>query len=543
MLSSKNKLYIIFIPLLALLTLLQGCFPAAIPEAPVRPVVSEEPPEETFAPDDTYENETSTGQRGRFTLRYDPEGSLNPITGMNSNNILLCSLLYESLFTLDGNLGLEPQLCANWTHEGYAIYEIEILPGIAMNDGSTLTADDVAYTLSQAAIRGRYVNRLKNIDKITTDGDLVVSIKLKTANRRFLYLLDIPIIKYGSIDAAIPPGTGPYVLTGSEVVRLQRAISYRDYDDLPLTVIYLRECGDDEEAELFEDGAISLLWDDPSGTYDKRLNRTRESRYYDTTALQFIGFNTRSVALKEPDVRRAIGCAIDREYITTVIMPGQSLKSSLALSPAYEYYDPQWAAPAQDIQVEMSALLDRAGLQDFDNDSYLEYPDGLGGFFKFTLDFIVNNENAYKVRAAHLIAESMRQTGLDVKVRELTWDNFTNALNSGNFDMYYGETAVSADFDLSALVLPEGNLNYGKTGNPDFKQYIADFLAAETPDDECLAAKRLCDKILWDAPFVPILYKRYAVYSPLGAISGAAPSQSGVFRNINEWSIDASMLR
>ena len=535
--SKRIVFRIVILALLSVALLLQGCFHEPAPDTP--PPESDSPPDVEPTPNDPV---ITANRRGVFTLRYDPDSTVNPITGVNSNNILLSSLLYEGLFSLDGALNPEPVLCETWSVEDNLIYTFNIKPGVAVSDGSFLDANDIIYTLTQASQHGRFVNRLKNIDKITSESELSVTIKLKSPNRRFIRLLDIPVIKSGSINDRIPPGTGPYVFPGAEALRLTRFPDYRDSSDLPVASIQLRVCGDDEAAELFEDGQLSLLWDDPCDTYEIRLNRVHEKRYYDTTALQFIGFNTRSTALKEADVRRAIGCAIDREYITGEIMQGQALVATYALSPSYNLYSDLWTRDNIDSQFELSALLNRAGLEDYDDDSFLEYPNGSGGYTKFSLDFIVNSENQYKVRAANLIAGTLMQTGINVTVRELAWDSFTSALQSGNFDMYYGEVVLSADFDLSALLLPGSPLNYGKTGSSDYAPLIADFLSAPSAAEEQIAAKALCDMVLFDAPFVPILYKKYAVYTPMGAISGAAPSQSGVFRNISDWTIDLTIL-
>jgi len=518
---------------------LQGCMFSDVPAAET-PSPSETPQLES--PPSAPTQVSSPAKIGKFTLRYDPKSALNPITSTSTDNILLSSLLYESLFILDGNLNVEPLLCESWSTDDDYTYSFVIKSNIAMSDGSLLTADDVAYTLKQATQKDRFYNRFRDINSITSDGDLTVKIVLNTENSQFIRLLDVPIIKYGSINDKVPPGTGPYVYSGGDSMQLDRFPQYRDYLKLPVTTIYLRECDDNEAAELFDDGELSLLWDDPSDTTELRLNRLHDKRYYETTALQFIGFNMRSVALKDPDVRRAIGYSIDRQYITENIMPRQTLAAPLAISPAYSLYDTQWENTIYDPQTEMAALLTRAGLSDNDEDSYLEYPVGPDQYQKFSLDFIVNSDNSYKVQVANLIAEALRRTGFDITVRELTFDAFTSALKSGDFDMYYGELVLSADFDFSTLLLPGSRHNYGGTGNTEYKMYIDDFLSAQTDEGIKAAAKQLCNEITINSPFVPVVYKRYVIYTPTGAVSGSSPSQSGIFNNFTGWTIDFTML-
>ena len=537
--KNHHKLPVIILVILLIALSLQGCLlsdePAEDSPAPVEPPVEDEFPIVTPIV-------ITTPTRGRFTLRYDSSSSLNPITSLSSDNILLSSLMYESLFVLDSDLNVEPVLCESWSQEDDYTYIFEIKPDIAMSDGSYLTAEDVVYTLKQAMRIGRFVNRLQIIDSVTAEDDLTVCIVLNMSNSRFTNLLDVPIIKNGSIDSDIPPGTGPYYFSDLPFLRLNSFSMYRDFSNLPIMTIYLIECDNNERAELFDDGVLSLLWDDPSDSFDIRLNRLHEKLYYETTALQYIGFNMRSIALRDQDVRRAIGCAIDRQYIAENIMPRQALASPLALSPAYRLYDVAWEQTSTLSPLrEMAYLLDYAGLKDFNNDSYLEYPDRSGGFYSFSIDFIVNSENIHKIQVANIIAETLIRAGFDITVRELPPERFMDALRAGDFDMYYGEIILSADFNLSPLLLP-GSLNYGNTGDYEYEQYVTDFLFAKTDYGEWSAAKRLCSEITRNAPFVPILYKKYVVYMPMGAISGASPSQSGVFHNITGWTIDYTML-
>ena len=531
----KSAIILILIPAVFL-----QCCVLPTPKGPAQqgsgtPLETEGPPHE--APPDVLPQTP-----GEFTLRYDPNASLNPITTLNRDSILLSSLLYESLFVLDGSLNTIPLLCANWFSEDNTVFTFEIKPDIAMSDGTLLTAEDVVYSIRQAMARGRFVNRLRTISAIAVAGDLTVSIGLQSPNNRFISLLDIPIIKSGSIDSSVPPGTGPFILAGADQLRLDAFTGHRDFFQLPVSSIRLISCTDSELTELFDGGQLSVLWEDPFDTFDLRLNRLRDTRYYDTTSLLYIGFNSNHIALRYPDVRRAISVSIDRQDIVEDIMGGHALPSPLALSPAFHLYDEEWEHRNLPPLREMAELLVRTGLEDFNDDTFLELSDGLGGYREFTINFIVNSENIHKVQVAHAITNTLRRNGLNVTVRELTWERFLNALRTGDFDMYLGETALGADFNLTPLLLP-GALNYGKTADAEhYRPFIESFLMARSDDGIRSAAKDLINEIMFNAPYAPILYKKYAIYSPIGAIFAANPSQSGAFHNFAGWTINQYML-
>jgi peptide/nickel transport system substrate-binding protein len=512
--------------------------PPVIPDLPTfdePPLIVDQPP--TF----------TAPAHGRFTLRYEPANTLNPIIALNRDNITITSLMYESLFILDENLLPVPVLCADWHTEDNMTFTFEIHPDIIMHDGTMLTADDVSYSLNNARRRGRHANKLHSITSVGSDGELTVTIVIESPNVRFIRLLDIPIIKNGSIEERIPPGTGPYIFPYPETLQLSRFRQHRDYSHMPLNLVYLRVCNDSDLTYLFDEGELSLIWDDPTGAFDIRLNRDHEPRFYNTTSLQYLGFNAHSNVVRLPDVRRAIGNAIERQFIVENIMnmprAGQTVAAHIAISPIFDMYDPSWEHRWQDPLVELAALIQRAGLEDNNHDGFLEMPDGIGGFFDFTLEFIVNIENAHKLAAAERIAESLRQVGFDINLRVLPWGNFMDALENGRFDIYYGETQLGADFDLSPLLMPgERSLNYGRTGNTAYRPLIQNFLAASTEEEMYIAGGQLSLAIIQSAPFVPILYKRHAIYSPMGVVTGASPSQSGVFNNFRNWAIDLEML-
>jgi len=524
--------------------------PVYVPPVTPPPIEFEAPPENVDQP-----ATVTTPAHGRFTLRYEPANSLNPITAINRDNISITSLMYESLFILNADLVAKPVLCESWETDDFITFTFTIYDNITMHDGSLLTAEDVTYSIRQARIRGRHRNKLQGISSVTSDGELTITITLSSPNARFERLLDIPIIKNDTIDSTLPPGTGPYIFPYPDDLRLTRFVGHRNYNEMPLTTIFLRVASDSEITELFNQGNLSLIWDDPTSAFDIRLNRDHEPRYYNTSSLQYLGFNANSYVLRNHDVRRAIGCGVERNFIVDTIMnvprPGQTIAAPVAISPAFDMYDIEWEFRALAPRTEMAALLERAGIMDWDEDGLLEMADGFGGpGYKFTLDFLVNIENSYKVAATEHIAASLREVGFDINVRVLPWTEFIRALEDGNFDMYYGEVLLGADFDMSVLLLPEGtSLNYGRTANTGYRRVIQDFLAASTQEEVSIAGKELCDEIRITAPFIPILYKRHAIYTPLGVVSsapadqsGVSPSQSGVFNDFQKWAIDLEML-
>ncbi len=162
-------------------------------------------------------------------------------------------------------------------------------------------------------------------------------------------------------------------------------------------------------------------------------------------------------------------------------------------------------------------------------------PDGSSPL-DISLSLIVYADSTFKVSMANKIAADLTSIGIPVKVREMSWDNYQAALKGGQYDMYYGEVALPADFDLSALLKSGGALNYGGISTGTYADVINAYLAA--PDTGRAAACRTMLQTISDtAPIVPICFEKHCLYVHRGAVGGFSPTKYNIFRNITDWKI------
>ena len=86
------------------------------------------------------------------------------------------------------------------------------------SDGTDLKAIDAVYSLVVAKDVGRYARRLSVIDSCSQVDDYTFTVILTKANYLLPSLLDVPIVAYDTGYSDIPVGSGPYKLTGSQLV-------------------------------------------------------------------------------------------------------------------------------------------------------------------------------------------------------------------------------------------------------------------------------------------------------------------------------------
>lgn len=152
------------------------------------------------------------------------------------------------------------------------------------------------------------------------------------------------------------------------------------------------------------------------------------------------------------------------------------------------------------------------------------------------LVLLVNSENTAKASAAQLIAYQLQAAGFAVELRQLPFDEYTAALARREFDLYLGETVLTADFDLAPLLGSSGALNYGGWW-AEGADWLIWSLQAASPEDEPAAAAALFALLEEQVPIVPIAFKNGSVLSQWGRLSRLSPVRGDVFYQIESWNV------
>lgn len=136
---------------------------------------------------------------------------------------------------------------------------------------------------------------------------------------------------------------------------------------------------------------------------------------------------------------------------------------------------------------------------------------------------LVCGDSEQRVSAAQAVADGLNGLGFSITLRTLDYADYTAALRSGSYDLYYGETRLSPDFDLSPFFSADGSLSYGS---------LADGEAANL----CLRAREnegnaydLYACVLEQGLLAPVLFKTYAIYADRGSVPDLQPCLDGIF--------------
>lgn len=447
-----------------------------------------------------------------FSLPYAPERSLDPITCSDGMQQVVASLVCEGLFRLGPDFEPEPWLCSGYTYDPVSLtYTLTIRSGIVFSDGSPLTAADVKAALNRARTSERYQARLSGIKSVSGTED-TVTVALSAPNSALPALLDIPIAKSGTEKNSAPVGTGPYLFSkeesGSYLVANQ---SWWQGDGQPVDRISLVESADqDTMLYRFTSHDVQLITADLTGT--SPISATGNVNYQDanTTILQYVGCNTARAPLDNAAFRRALGLGVNRAYVVSAFLSGHGAAAQFPVAPS---------SPLYPVSLETRYSLDAftAALAD------------CGYTAERTLTLLVNAENSFKISVAGYLAESFTSAGVPTEVQVLPWEEYSAALAAGDFDLFYGEVKLTADWDLSALLADGGALNYGGWTDPRTDRLLADYAAAT---DRAASLEALCKYLQSQAPILPVCFKSTSVLMQANVLEGLSPTMAEPLYNL-----------
>lgn len=456
-----------------------------------------------------------------FTLPYCSSDTWDPVTCDDGIQRTATSLVYETLYRLDETFTPHPLLVesADYDAEKY-VYALRLRSGIRFSDGSEMTAQDVAASILRAVHSERYGPRLWQVRTVTVQGT-AVEITLTEDTRGFTALLDIPVVKSGTENSAIPIGTGPYVPTSDKTALVPNSHWWQG-KSLPFDTIALSPYKSEEAAAYaFASRDVHLFVYDLLSDISLASASNDNATVAETAVMHYLGFNMSKDYLSDPALRRAVSLAIDREEIVSAALSGHAIATQFPLHPASPLYPTDLES-----DTDTTAVYEALSQQELGD-----------GEWKYQLRLLVNNDNSFKVAAAESIAAMLNRYDFDVTVLALPWEDFLSVLEAGNYDLYYGQCKLSADWDPTPLLGVGCSLNYGGYANEVTNTLLADYRSAEE-SDRAGAMEDLCRHLQEEMPIIPLYFERVDVLLSRGAVDTITPTATEPFYGLENWTVN-----
>lgn len=390
------------------------------------------------------------------------ENTLTPFTYVRGYpGLEVLRLVFDSLFIMDEENRPHPWMVDRYDiNEKFTEYRVTLHPGQFWHDGRAVTADDVAfsfvYPLTQNSTRWRRI--ALQVETVEVSGEYDLVIRLKNANPDFLAqaLTDMPIIpkhiyedQEDATQVGETIGSGPYKLleykSGQHYI-FEAVTGY--FKGAPRVMRLVMPIMTDTTTifQALKSGSIDAATANVPPELVVSFSEEKNVEVVagpglSTTLLQF---NSQSYPFTLLEMRKAVVLALDLQELVDVVLLGYGDPGSMGFFHPAGTYGKHELVPKRDL-VKSNELLDSLG---FARQADIRI-DGEGK--KLSFELLVYANNALRIRTAELIAEQLKDVGIEIKVVSLESATLDDLVWPG-FDVSQGRNYVLSLWGWSAPV-------------------------------------------------------------------------------------------
>jgi len=493
---------------------------------------------------------------GTLALAIAEPAFIDPLDLVESEGIQVGNALFDSLVAFDPKTSeTVPAVAQSWEMSADArVWTFHLRHGTTFHNGREVTAADFKYAWERmcdpenesyvayhlAAVQGfdeMQSGASTELTGITALDDYTLQVTLSYPFADFEYVVGHPALapvpreeveKDPAAYAESPVGNGPFMMAEPwQHDQCIRVVRYDGYYGGPayLDGVDFKIVKDPETAFLeFKAGNIDFTMV-PSGQVTAAVEEYGESPdglegypgqqvlLGPEATIYFFVFNTEDPVLKDPDVRRAISLAINREAIAQTIFEGLRAPATSIVPPGIlGYEDGAWPYSRFDRE-EAARLLAQAG-----------HPEGEG---IPELVLFTNSGGGHEDVLA-LIQADLQAIGVQSRIDGVELAQFLEMLGEEQFQI--ARYSWAADYPIiDSFVYPlfhsEGGDNVGLYSNPKIDQALVEARGITSAPERLKAYQEIVRAIGEDAPAIPIVAYKHQylgsdrvhglVYSPL----------------------------
>lgn len=487
------------------------------------------------------------GSSGLFAADLRVASQSDPLT-MDPHSVISTAAIrvrwqvYEALTARDAQYRPAPSLATSWTHDGNRKWVFHLRQKVLFHDGRAFTSDDVLFSLNRALsatseLRGVVggIEHIRALDKFTVE--IVTKDRDPVLDQKLVYVRIMSKSWAIEKNAELPNdyrnkrqsyisnhanGTGPYRLISYEQDSSTRLSAnplwWGGKPHYEAATLHVITSGAARTAALIS-GEIDVVVD-PAQSDIEALRRATSKFAIDTTpgfGTVFLGFNqSPDSKFKDPQLRRAISLAIDRNLLVSKLLGGTATPTQSWLPEGVEGHDSQFDSFAAASPEKSRDLLTKIGLAD-----------GL------TADLYCSTVHPLPSVAAGL-ASMLAKIGISVRIITLPQSEFLRRLNAGLPAMFlFGwNSPPYASGTLAPLLAssPTDQIhaaNYGQIRDETVDKLLAQIQRGQSKAERDSATRQLQVHLREAVPYVP-LYRRNITWASRSTIQLPPPDKQDV---------------
>lgn len=499
------------------------------------------------------------GEGGTVTVGM--RADFQPINAVTAGDQYTVELINYALFTplvqYDEKLGVRPYLAEKWTMTANDI-TFNLRRDVKWHDGKPVTAEDVKFTFDLAKdpaagslIGSAYLPMVKTAEVVDS-----YTVKFTFTGPHAQALEDFwwaPMPKHllQNVTAADlrnapfnrqPVGSGPFKFAQWEAN--QRLVLERNPNfpealggppNLERVVFRIIPEPSTMLTELTTGGVQVDVPLPPDQVKQIKDNDAIKTFAFPGKTVYYIGWNNKRPPFNSPNVRRALGMAVNRQEIIDALLFGQGTPASSTVPPWHPLFPKDAPAPTFDVAAA-GQLLDQEGWKDTNGDGIR---DKGGKPLRFTL---MSSDNALNRSVVEVLQSQFKKIGVDAQIRVLEFQTLLAQHKSRDFDAVFTSwvldnfqmASAPAALFHSRLAATEQSTNRSAVNIPELDRLIDQ--ASATPDDnQARTIWRSMTEVLQREQPVTFIYWLNETAAARSTVGNVVMDQRGELVNIAEW--------
>ena len=445
---------------------------------------------------------------GTLTVGLDGEiDTIDPLKSVTIVGFQVYTQIYEGLVVAKPSLdGVLPRLAQSWdVSDDGLTYTFHLQPGVKFHNGKDFTAEDVKFTFDKILDKDFGSPRRPSftaVDHLTVVDDATVQFVLAHPYAPFLTNLETMYVEPSSSDidfSKTPVGTGPFMFVewiSGQHIQLAKNPNYWQTGQPYLDGVEFRPIVEPSTRVVdLQSANVDLLNAVPLKDVDTLQKNSRLQVWSVAGVVRdHVGFNNSAPPFKgNPNLRRAIAWAVDRQTIADQLLYGLGKPAQIPVPETNWAYTTQLNSPAGYDLAKAKSFYDQANPKPSSITVKVSptYPD--------------------EVKMAELMQQSLAQIGLDLKIQQLEWSTWIkDVVSNGDYEMEI--VLISGGIDPDDFYyqwLHTGEVfNIVKYSDPQMDQLLEQGRTGLDQTQRTQTYTQIANRMLDDVPWSHIIYRQ-----------------------------------
>ncbi len=442
----------------------------------------------------------------KIKIPYYENDTLNPYKSETLHNFILNTLIYDSLFILDTADNPIPLIAISITklQDGHLI---AIDTEQKFSDGSSITVDDVLYSFNLAREHKYYGPPLNNIDNIEKISENTFKVYLKEPDVYFSKCLTFPIVKQSS-SKELPIGSGRFVLDSTQKKLIASTTTHRKVKTIK-EIELVPTVNEETLSFALMDNSIDVMYSDLQSKFN--LGVGIGYKQIPISNLIYLGVNPYVV---NDDIRKLISMNIDREMISRTAYTGFAKPTFFPIKTDNYNKDIYNLFNLEEALLKQGYRKNENNRWIF-NDKYV------------TIDILINKESLDKTVIGEYLQKTLTNMGFESTLRKVSYNEYINNINNGNYGIYVAEMKLSPNNDLTQL-LSNKNIDYS-TFYPNIINSYREMKSIKDNEEQFKLT------FTEELPVIPLVFRRGALCYSRDFSANIVATEQDIFYNIENW--------